>query len=98
MIPAKTVLEYSLPIAESFTAFHAVVGIDDRFRPSGGVRLRVLAEQQPLGNWEFYGNESAKPLKLPLPPNVKTLTFEIDFLEGLTAPAILTLAEPTLIK
>jgi hypothetical protein len=97
-IPAKTVLEYSLPIADSFTAFHAVVGIDDRLRPHGGVRLRVQAEQQLLGNWEFYGDEPAKRLKLSLPPNTKILTFEIDFLEGMTAPAILTLAEPKLIK
>jgi hypothetical protein len=97
-IPAKTVLEYSLPIADSFTAFHAVVGIDDRLRPHGGVRFRVQAEQQLLGNWEFYGNESAKQLKLSLPPNTKTLTFEIDFLEGMTAPAILTLAKPKLMK
>ncbi|MDR0703594.1 MAG: NPCBM/NEW2 domain-containing protein [Planctomycetaceae bacterium] len=97
-IPAKTVLAYSLPITDTFTAFHAVIGIDDRLRPSGGVRFRVQAEQQLLGDWECYGSEPAKLVKLPLPPNVKTLTFEIDFLEGMTAPAILTLAEPKLIK
>ncbi|MDR0610285.1 MAG: NPCBM/NEW2 domain-containing protein [Planctomycetaceae bacterium] len=97
-IPAKTVLEYSLPIADSFTAFRAVVGIDDRLRPYGGVRFRVQAEQQLLGDWEFYGDEPAKLLKLPLPPNTKTLKFEIDFLQGITVPAILTLAEPTLMK
>ncbi|MDR0337014.1 MAG: NPCBM/NEW2 domain-containing protein [Planctomycetaceae bacterium] len=95
-IPAKTVLEYTL--TDSFTAFRAVTGIDDRLRPNGGVRLRVLAEQQLLGEWEFYGDEPAKLLKLPLPPNTKILKFEIDFLKEITAPAILTLAEPQLMK
>ncbi|MDR2755941.1 MAG: NPCBM/NEW2 domain-containing protein [Planctomycetaceae bacterium] len=95
-VPAKTVLKYSL--TDSFTMFHVVAGIDDRLRPNGGVRLRIQAEQQLLGDWVFYGDEPAKPLKLTLPPNTKTLKFEIDFIKGITVPAILTLAEPKLLK
>jgi hypothetical protein len=95
-VPAKTILEYSL--ADTLTMFHAVAGIDDRLRPYGGVRLRVQAEQQLLGEWEFYGDEPAKQLKLPLPSNTKTLRFEIDFIKGMVTPAILTLAEPKLVK
>ncbi|MDR2440568.1 MAG: NPCBM/NEW2 domain-containing protein [Planctomycetaceae bacterium] len=95
-VPAKTVFEYTL--TDSFAMFRAVVGIDDRLRPNGGVRLRIQAEQQLLGDWVFYGDEPAKPLKLTLPPNTKTLKFEIDFINGITVPAILTLAEPQLLK
>jgi hypothetical protein len=96
MVPAKTVLEYS--ITDTFTMFRAVAGIDDRLRPNGGVRLRIQAEQQLLGDWVFYGDEPVKPLKLTLPPNTKILKFEIDFIKGITVPAILTLAEPKLLK
>jgi hypothetical protein len=95
-VPAKTVLEY--PLTDSFTTFHALVGIDDRLRPNGGVRLRIQAERQLLGEWVFYGNEPAKTLKLTLPPETKMLKLEIDFTEGITTPAILTFAEPKLIK
>ncbi|MDR1141329.1 MAG: NPCBM/NEW2 domain-containing protein [Planctomycetaceae bacterium] len=95
-IPAKTILEYSLN--DSFSVLGVIAGIDDRLRPNGGVQLRIEAEQQLLGEWEFYGDEPAKPLKLPLPPNTKTLRLEIDFIKGTLTPAILTLAEPKLIK
>ncbi|MDR2117562.1 MAG: NPCBM/NEW2 domain-containing protein [Planctomycetaceae bacterium] len=96
VVPAKAVFEYSL--TDSFTVFHVIAGIDDRLRPNGGVRLRIQAEQQLLGDWIFYGDEPAKSLKLTLPPNTKTLKFEVDFIKGITVPAILTLAEPKLLK
>jgi hypothetical protein len=95
-VPAKTVLEYVLP--ESFTAFQTVAGIDDRLRPNGGVRLRIQADQQQIGDWLLRGDEPAKPLKINLPSGTKTLKFEVDFAEGLTVPAALTLGEPKLIK
>jgi hypothetical protein len=73
---SRTQLSYRL--ATDFQRFRATVGIDDRFRSEGNVRLVVSAESKVLFEEEIAGDDDAIELDLPI-DGARRLTILVDF-------------------
>lgn len=95
-VSPKTVLEYAVP--ESFTALRGTVGVDDRLRPAGQVRLLIQADDQLLFERIFRGDHSAETIGFDLPQNASVLTITVDFVPGSVESTPLSFGDLKLIK
>ncbi len=95
VVPAKTTLDF--PLKDSYKTFAARIGIDDRIRPDGDVRLTILGDDLLLLDLVVRGNEPSKPLKFDI-ENCKKLTVSVDFVDGVSGAAVLSLVDLKLIK
>jgi hypothetical protein len=87
---SRTHLVYRLP--GRFQRFKALVGIDDRVRPNGHVRLVIQGDDRVLLETTVAGTEAAKPVDLDL-TGVRRLSILVDFGENLDVADHLDLAE-----
>ena len=94
VVPAKTTLVFSLK--EPYKTFAAKVGIDDRIRPTGLGRLTLFGDEFLLLDTVVYGDEPAKTIRLDI-ENYRKLTIAVDFVNGDTQAAVLSLAELKLV-
>ncbi|MGL6225953.1 MAG: NPCBM/NEW2 domain-containing protein [Thermoguttaceae bacterium] len=76
----KTELLFTLD--EKFVRLSGLAGIDDRLRPDGIVRLKILGDDVELLNVQIRGDEPAQPLQINL-QGIKQLTFIVDIADGL---------------
>jgi len=90
----KTSLEYRL--SKPFTAFRAVVGIEDQFRPHAAARLQIFADSQILGTWELRGDAASQRIEVNLPQNTRLLTITTEPLPLSGASSVLTIADARL--
>lgn len=95
-LPAGTVLEYSLP--ESFSMVRGVVGIDDRQRPDGAVRLAFQVDDRFLGEISVRGDERAQKFAFDLPDRSAMLRIIVDFSGKTAGSASVGLGDVKLIK
>jgi len=92
---SRTHLVYRLP--GRFQRFKALVGIDDRVRPNGNVRLVIQGDDRVLLETTVAGTEAAKPVDLDL-TGVRRLSLLVDFGENLDVADHLDLAEARIVK
>ena len=90
VVPAKTTLVF--PLKEPYKAFTAKVGIDDRIRPEGQARLTIFGGELLLFDTIVYGDEPAQSIRLDI-ENCRKLTLSVDFLDGNSRAAVLSLVE-----
>ncbi|MGL4593538.1 MAG: NPCBM/NEW2 domain-containing protein [Thermoguttaceae bacterium] len=97
VLPAKTTLEYKLE--KSFRKLRGVVGIDDRARPNGQVRLSIHVGNQLLTEIMVRGIDSATRLDLLMPESSsgQILRFTVDFGDNLQ-PASVSLGDLVLLE
>lgn len=86
---------YRLP--DRFRRFQAQVGIDDRVRPQGHVRLVIQGDERTLWEGTVSGSEPARALDLDL-TGVRRLSILVDFGENLDVADHLDLAEARIVK
>ena len=90
VVPAQTTLIF--PLKESYKTFTAKVGIDDRLRPDGQVRLTVLGDELLLLDTFVYGDEPTRTIHLDI-ERCRKLTISVDLVNGDSKAAVLSLAE-----
>ncbi len=94
-IHSRTELVYRL--AESYSRFSAVAGIDDRVRPRGNVRLTIRGDGKVLFDAPIAGVDPPRPLDLDI-RGVRRLSILVDFGEDLDVADHLDLCEARLVK
>ena len=94
VIPAKTTLVF--PLKEPYKTFTAKIGIDDRIRPDGLVRLTILGDEFLLLDTVVYGDEPTGDIRLNI-EQYRKLTISVDFVNGDPKAAVLSLAELKLV-
>lgn len=94
-IHSRTELVYRL--AEPFTRFSAVAGIDDRVRPRGHVRLVIRGDEKVLFDAPISGTDPPRPLDLDI-RGVRRLSILVDFGEELDLADHLDLCHARLVK
>ena len=92
---SRTRLVYRLP--GRFRRFMATVGIDDRVRPLGHVRLVISGDDRVLMDSPITGTDPPKPLDLDL-AGVRRLIILVDFGEDLDVSDHLDLCEARVVK
>jgi len=92
---SRSHLVYRLP--DKFRRFQALVGIDDRVRPHGHVRLLIQGDERTLWEGTVAGTEPARALDLDL-SGVRRLSILVDFGENLDVADHLDLAEARIVK
>ncbi|MHB8900535.1 MAG: NPCBM/NEW2 domain-containing protein [Thermoguttaceae bacterium] len=92
---SRTEMTYRL--GEPFERLQALAGIDDRLRPRGNVRLKILGDDRVLYDGTITGTEKARAIDVGV-KGVKTLTILVDFGAGLDVGDDLILAEAKLLK
>jgi hypothetical protein len=75
-LSSRTLVVYRLP--DRYSRFSAAVGIDDRVRPQGNVRLVVRGDDKVLLEAAVAGTEAAKPVTLDV-AGVRRLSILVDF-------------------
>jgi len=94
-VRSRTELVYRLP--GEFRRFTATVGIDDRFRPRGNVKLSLIGDQQTLLEETIAGSD--EPLSVDLDvTGVRQLKILVDFGEDLDVADHLDLCNARLLK
>lgn len=73
---SRTEITFLLPSA--FSKFTALAGIDDRWRPSGNVRLTISGDDRVLFDEVLTGRDAPKPLSLDV-SGVVRLKFLVDY-------------------
>ena len=94
-IQSRTELTYRLP--DRFRRFQAVVGIDDRVRPQGAMRVVIYGDRRVLWEATLTGADAPRPLDLDL-RGVRRLSIVADFAESYSAGDHLLLCEAKVIK
>ncbi len=94
-LSSRTLVVYRLP--ERFSRFVATVGIDDRVRPLGHVRLVIRGDDKTLLDTAVAGTEPAQPVNLDL-AGVRRLSILVDFGEDLDVADHLDLGDAKLVK
>ena len=89
-------LEYRLP--KPFAVLKGVIGIEDQFRPYASATLQILADSQVLGTWELRGDTAAQRIHVNLPQNCRLLTIISKPLPQSEVPAVLTIADPSVLE
>jgi len=92
---SRTSLVYRLPGA--FRRFKATVGIDDRVRPQGHVRLVLRGDDRVLLDATVAGTDPPKPVDLDL-AGVRRLTILVDYGDGLDVADHLDLCDARIVK
>jgi hypothetical protein len=91
----RTEMTYRLP--DRFRRFQAVVGIDDRVRPQGAMRLVVRGDHRVLWEAVLTGTDAPLPLDLDV-GGVRRLSIVADFSETFDVGDQLLLCEAKVIK
>jgi hypothetical protein len=94
-LSSRTLVVYRLP--DRYSRFSAAVGIDDRVRPQGNVRLVVRGDEKTLLEATVAGTEAAKPLSLDV-AGVRRLSILVDFGDDLDVAGYLDLGDAKLVK
>lgn len=93
---SRTELVYRLP--GRFQRFKALVGIDDRVKPHGHVRLVIQGDDQVLLETTVAGSEpAARPLDLDV-TGVRRLSILVDYGDDMDVADHLDLAEARIVK
>jgi hypothetical protein len=94
-IHSRTELVYRL--TEEFRQFQALVGIDDRVRPAGDVRLVIQGDDRELFNEAITGSDEPWPLTLDI-SGVRRLRILVDFGQQLDIADWLNLCDARVTK
>ncbi|MBN1912641.1 MAG: NPCBM/NEW2 domain-containing protein, partial [Pirellulales bacterium] len=94
-VHSRTQVEYLLPGA--FSRLKAIVGIDDRARPAGHVRLEIRGDDRVLYERAFGGSDPPEALDVDL-SGVRRLTILVDFGNGLDVADHLDLCDARIVK
>ena len=94
-IHSRTEMTYRL--SEPYRRFKAIVGIDDRVRPRGDVRLVIRGDEQTLFEGDVTGTDPPQTLDLDL-AGVRRLVILVDFGGDLSVGDHLDLCEARLVK
>ncbi|MBI2825670.1 MAG: NPCBM/NEW2 domain-containing protein [Planctomycetia bacterium] len=92
---SRTEIVYRLP--DKVRSFEALVGIDDRARPLGDVKLSILGDDRPLFEGKITGKEAPQSLRLDI-SGVNRLKIVADFGEDLDVADSLDLCEARILK
>ncbi len=94
-LSSRTLVVYRLP--SRYSRLTATVGIDDRVRPRGHVRLVIRGDDRVLLETAVAGAEPAKPIGLDV-TGVRRLSVLVDFGEDLDIADYLDLCDARLVK
>ena len=94
-LSSRTLVVYRLP--DRYSRFSAAVGIDDRVRPRGNVRLVIRGDDKALLETTVAGTEAARPVSLDV-AGVRRLSILVDFGEDPSVADYLDLGDAKLVK
>lgn len=94
-VQSRTELVYRL--TGDFRQFQALVGMDDRIRPNGDVRLVVSGDDRELFSQTITGSDEPLPLSLDI-TGVKRLRILVDFGEQVDIADFLNLCDARITK
>jgi hypothetical protein len=92
---SRTEISYRLP--EKFHLFRAVLGIDDRLRPGGNLRLVILGDERTLFEQTLSGKDAPRPVELDI-TGINRLKFLVDFGDDMDVGDWLDLCEARMLK
>lgn len=95
ILHSRSEVDYRLD--EDFRRFRATVGIDDRARPRGHVRLIIRGDDRVLLDTTISGNDPPRPIDLDL-GGARKLSIVVDFGDGLDVGDHLDLADARVVK